>query len=74
MAQEEWAANARLMAASPGLLAALEPFAAMLDPAMESNAHRGDATPIWGYNERELTLGDLKRAAAAVARVKGEDA
>lgn len=65
-------ANARLIAAAPDLLAALEPFAAMLDKAMETNAHRGDATPLWRYNEREITLGHIKQASAAIAVVKGD--
>ncbi len=48
-------ANARVAA----LEAALAPFAALMDEAIE---HSADGRILWGFNEAEITVGDVRRA------------
>jgi hypothetical protein len=67
---EEWEANARLIAAAPELLKALEPFAALLQPHVEARAHRGDDTPVFRIDDAEITVGDLRRARALIEKNK----
>jgi len=59
-----------LRAQNTQLLAALEPFASIFNPAMEANAPAGDASPVWAYNEKKITLGDIKRARTLIASIK----
>lgn len=50
------------------LLAALEPFARLL---AEHHVSRPDNSPIFQINENKFTVGDVRRASAAIASVKG---
>lgn len=59
----------RLIAAAPELLEALEPFAKLLQ---EHNAKGPDDRPIFAINDAVITLGDLRRAVASIAKAKGE--
>jgi len=68
---DPWEANARLISAAPDLLEALEPFAAMLKP------HHGDLDderPIMGIEDAVFTVGDLRKARAAIDKATGGDA
>lgn len=49
------------------LLVALEPFSRLLQ---EHNSVGKDDRPIFGINSVTITLGDLRRAVAAIAKVK----
>jgi hypothetical protein len=63
---------ARLMAAAPKMLAALKPFALLL----QSHMHGDDSKGVFGIvGEREaiITLGDLRKAVIAVAEAEGKD-
>lgn len=61
-------ANALLMAAAPDLLAALRPFANLWRPAM---ADQPDEKPIYSLDDMVITVGDVRRARAALASVEG---
>ena len=64
----EWEANARLIAAAPDLLEALAPF------ADQARHHAADA-PEWRDSDTVsavISIGDLRRARAAIARATGE--
>jgi hypothetical protein len=63
-------ANACLIAAAPDLLEALMPFVALLQ---EHNDRGKDDTPVFGINHARITVGDLRRARAAVHKVIGKD-
>ena len=63
-------ANAQLLAAAPDLLEALQPFANLLDEAMDE---RPDDWSVWSFNERTITFGDLRRAVAALTMARGEE-
>ena len=63
------AANARLIAAAPELLAALRPFAALL---AAHHADVPDDRPVFGINDSVFTAGDLRAAVAAIARAEGK--
>ena len=45
---------------------ALEPFAALLQPHIERTAYEGDATGVLALNDVKITVGDLRRARAAI--------
>jgi hypothetical protein len=62
-------ADARLIAAAPQLLEALRPFAALLQDHHQRNC---DEQPIFGINDVTITVGDMRRAAAAIAAATGE--
>ena len=66
--QEQRVADARLIAAAPDLLEALEPFDdAARDRAADASEWKdGDTVAVW------VTIGDLRKARAAIARAKGE--
>lgn len=68
-AEPEQAANADLIAAAPELLEALRPFAALL---AAHHADVPDDRPIFGINDAVFTAGDLRAAAAAIARAEGK--
>ena len=54
----------RLTARVEALTAALRPFAALLDPAMEA---RRDINEVYSFNGVAITYGDLRRARALLA-------
>ena len=61
-------ANARLIAAAPDLLEALAPFA-------EQAQHHASDAPEWRDSDTVsavISIGDLRRAHAAIARATGE--
>lgn len=60
-------ANARLIAAAPDLLAALEPLAALLQPHMDEYQ---DDRVFFAVNYGRVTIGDLRRARAAIAKAE----
>lgn len=62
-------ADVRLMATAPDLLLALLPFAALLQRHHEPH---DDDYPVFGINNVVITVGDLRRAVAAIKRAKGE--
>jgi len=64
-------ANARLIAAAPDLLEALEPFAAMLK---QHHGDLDDERPIMGIEDAVFTVGDLRKARAAIDKATGGDA
>ena len=59
--------NARILAAAPDLVAALEPFAALSTALVD----RPDEHPLYGFNDATITYGDIRRARAAVAKARG---
>lgn len=70
-------ANARLIAAAPEMYEALQPFAAICGRAEELYRKRGgnpdsfpDSHPSLVVGPRDLTLGDWRKARAALARVQ----
>lgn len=67
-------ANARLIAASPELLEALRPFAAIAEHDIsESEADEDLFRPVSKYNHAPLlTVGDFRRALAAIAKATGQ--
>lgn len=65
----ECRANADLIAASPELYDALEPFAALLKPHHDDLP---DAQPLFAIEDTIIHAGDLRRAAAALAKARGE--
>lgn len=65
----DMAANARLIAAAPELLEALRPFAALL---AEHHERMPDDQPIFGINSATFTVGDMRRARAAINKATGE--
>lgn len=60
----------RLRAVNAKLLAALEPFAALLLPHVEANAFQGDDTGVFGINQVKITVGDLRRAREAIEEAR----
>lgn len=70
----ELLANAHLIAATPDLLEALEPFAALLQSHNDANEHGDpvqDGQPIFAINGAAITIGDLRKARAAIAKARG---
>lgn len=53
---------------APELLEALRPFAQLWRPAM---ADQPDSKPIYGLDDALVTVGDVRRARAALARLEG---
>lgn len=56
-------ANALLIAAAPALVEALKPFARLL---ADHHERLSDDTPVYGVMENAFTIGDIRRAAAAL--------
>jgi len=52
---------------------ALGPFVALLQPHVEEAVYGGDAAPVFAINEAKITVGDLRRARAAIT-MKPEEA
>lgn len=65
------AANARLIAAAPDLLEALRPFAA-LDLRPDGFDKSDDSQPVYARDNSVITVGDVRRAVAAIAKATGE--
>lgn len=68
--EDESIANTIAIAAMPDLLAALRPFAALLQ---SHHDHRDDGEHVFGINGVTFTVGDLRRAAAAIAKADGRE-
>lgn len=64
-------ADARLIAAAPELLEALRPFAE-LDLRPDGFDQRDDSQPIYARDNSVITVGDVRRARAAIAKATGE--
>lgn len=62
-------ANARLWAAAPDMAEALKPFAAMADFYF---SHDDDHVVLFG-TDGDVTVGDVRRARAALERAKGAE-
>ena len=60
----------RLEAVNVKLLEALEPFVALLQPHVEEAAFQGDTTGVFAINEAKITVGDLRRARAAIEEAR----
>jgi hypothetical protein len=69
--EEEAEANARLIAAAPDLLEALRPFAE-LDMRPDGFDKRDDSQPIYARDNSVITVGDVRRAVAAIAKATQE--
>lgn len=52
----------RVRAQRDEALEALAPFVALLQPHNDRNYSGSDSTPIFGVNDAQITLGDLRRA------------
>ncbi len=68
---EETRANARLIAAAPKLLEALRPLAG-LDLRPGGLDQRADSQVIYAREKSQITVGDVRRAIAAIAKAIGE--
>lgn len=73
---QNWEANARLIAAAPDLLEALRPFMPFGDPAVWEGSvfktQNDDVGIIRSYDTRaEITKGDFKRALSAISKAEG---
>lgn len=60
-------ADARLIAAAPELLEALLPFSA-LDLRPDGFDKRDDSQPVYARENSVITVGDVRRAVAAIAK------
>ena len=60
----------KIVNAAPDLLAACEPFAA-LDSKLRNEWT--DDRPLWELDGTRITVGDVRRAASAVAKTRGEE-
>jgi hypothetical protein len=69
--EDEVEANARLIAAAPDLLEALRPFAE-LDMRPDGFDKRDDSQPIYARDNSVITVGDVRRAVAAIAKATQE--
>jgi hypothetical protein len=68
---DEGKANARLLAAAPALLDALRPFAALADASELGSVP--DDRPLYAIGTSDaFTVGDLRRARAALAAAVGD--
>ena len=56
--------------AAPAMLAALEPFAPLLQSHVQSRAYLGDKTPVFQINDACITVGDLRAVADAIAQAR----
>lgn len=52
------------------LVAALEPFVALLQPHVEARAYRGDESPVFQIDNAVITVGDLRRARVVIKAAK----
>lgn len=60
----------RLLEVTYKLLAALAPFAALWHESLEDRAS-GDESPVYALNEKEITVGDIRRAKETLEKAVG---
>ena len=67
---EQIEADTRLMRAAPEMLELLRPFAALLGKHMRLER---DSKPVFAVNDDLITIGDLRKARALIAKIDGEE-
>jgi len=62
-------ANAKLIAAAPDLLEALEPFAKLAAEVFKSGNENKTTEPLYIFNEAQITYDDLRKVIAAINKI-----